>query len=718
MSGLESAAGIAEVRAVPVRVPITRAGTMSGAKRTHAARTIVEVVAEDGTVGLGETRTEEAAAIVNRRFARSLVGADAFDRRGARARCLRAHPDYGFPEQRLDAIAFSAVEIAQWDLLGKRAGLPLYSLLGGAVRDAAPFVAYAYAVDPDEVPDPADVPGAMAAVATDAVARTGATLFEFKVGVHPLDVEIAVVHAVREALGSGVALAVDANMGFTPVEAARFLAAVAPCRLANVEEPVAGLAALAALRRADPTPVSTHCVDLDALAAYPEIDAVVPEAHGPGGDRSDAGPDRGPRRVGPAGLAALDVGARRVVGGDVPPRRRAAGARPSRAVPHRPGVRRSGAGRDLAGARRGRAPAGPARPRRGARPRGARPLPDRRRRIAARRGPVMKLSPDQLALYREQGYAGPNPLLDDTGLERVRAEMDALIDALPADNRPENIPSPHYESRLLRDLLLSDPFVDVAEQIIGPDVALFTVYAISKPPRDGRPVNWHQDADYFPIDPIETFTLWLAIDDSTRENGCMQVLPGTHRSRRLLDHGVFPDDGSVLPQSILELDTSGRRRRRGAGRSLQRARRVPAARLESQPLDAAALRDHRQVRADPRAPRPHVPGADRIRLGRCAPVPRARPTRQPHVRELTAAPPSPDTGIDCSPRARIHRHLRALLPARMEIHMMHCGEVGAVVLHRGGRPRRAVAAGEAVRSPAPVRVLPRSRPLFVPANLR
>lgn len=274
---------IAEIRAVPVRVPITRPGTMSGAKRTHAARTIVEVIAEDGTVGLGEARTGEAAAIVGERFAPALVGTDAFDRRGARARCLRTHPDYGFPEQRLDANAFSAVEIAQWDLLGKRAGLPLFALLGGAAREAAPFVAYAYAVDPDEVPDPADVPGAMAAMAIEAVARTGAGMFEFKVGVHPLDVEIAVVHAVREALGPGVALAVDANMGYSPVEAIRFLKAVAPCGLANVEEPVAGLAALAALRRADPTPVSTHCVDLDALAGYPEIDAVVPDVHGPGG---------------------------------------------------------------------------------------------------------------------------------------------------------------------------------------------------------------------------------------------------------------------------------------------------------------------------------------------------------------------------------------------------------------------------------------------------
>ena len=183
----------------------------------------------------------------------------------------------------------------------------------------------------------------------------------------------------------------------------------------------------------------------------------------------------------------------------------------------------------------------------------------------------MKLSAEQLEFYREEGYAGPNRLLDDAGLEKVRAEMDALIDALPADNRPENMPSPHYENRFLRDLLLSDPFVDVAEQIVGPDVALFTVYAISKPPGDGRPVRWHQDADYFPIDPIETFTLWLAIDDSTRENGCMRVLPGTHRSRRVPRPRRVPGRRLRAPAVDSGARHLGRRRRRGAGRPLQRA---------------------------------------------------------------------------------------------------------------------------------------------------
>ena len=87
---MSAADRITEIRATPVWVPVTRAGTMSGAKRTHAARTLVEVVLEDGTVGLGETRTEEAAAIIAGRFAPALVGVDAFDRLGARERCLVA----------------------------------------------------------------------------------------------------------------------------------------------------------------------------------------------------------------------------------------------------------------------------------------------------------------------------------------------------------------------------------------------------------------------------------------------------------------------------------------------------------------------------------------------------------------------------------------------------------------------------------------------------
>lgn len=153
----------------------------------------------------------------------------------------------------------------------------------------------------------------------------------------------------------------------------------------------------------------------------------------------------------------------------------------------------------------------------------------------------------QLEQYREQGYAVGGRLLDGLDLAQLQRRMDERIAALPPGRRSENMPSLHYDDRYFRDLFLSPDFVDIAGQILGPDLALFTSYAISKRPGDGLPVAWHQDAAFFPIAPMATFTLWLAVDDSTRENGAMQVIAGSHRDGRIRHHDVDQGGGSVLP---------------------------------------------------------------------------------------------------------------------------------------------------------------------------
>lgn len=76
-------------------------------------------------------------------------------------------------------------------------------------------------------------------------------------------------------------------------------------------------------------------------------------------------------------------------------------------------------------------------------------------------------------------------------------------------------------------LISDDRLLDIAQQFIGPDIALFASHYISKPPHDGQPVLWHQDGSYWPLEPMEVVTLWLAVDDSLPENGCMRVIPGT-----------------------------------------------------------------------------------------------------------------------------------------------------------------------------------------------
>ncbi len=166
----------------------------------------------------------------------------------------------------------------------------------------------------------------------------------------------------------------------------------------------------------------------------------------------------------------------------------------------------------------------------------------------------MPLSEDQLRRYHEQGYAIGGQLLDGEELACLRREMEGLIASLPAGQRPENIPSAHYDNSYFRDLFLSPKLVDVAEQILGPDIDLFTSYIISKRPGDGLAVDWHQDGAFFPISPVATFTLWLAVDDVDVANGCMRVVPGSHHTRQIIPHNVDTTSGTTLPLSLTGID--------------------------------------------------------------------------------------------------------------------------------------------------------------------
>jgi ectoine hydroxylase-related dioxygenase (phytanoyl-CoA dioxygenase family) len=132
-----------------------------------------------------------------------------------------------------------------------------------------------------------------------------------------------------------------------------------------------------------------------------------------------------------------------------------------------------------------------------------------------------KLEKDGYLLYPE--------VLDADLIKEASNHVEWLQEQHP-DLRPEAL-----HSSLVRDdpfwvRLVSDPrLLDIAQQFIGPNIALFASHYISKPPYDGQPVLWHQDGSYWPLEPMEVVTLWLAVDDSVPENGCLRVIPGTHK---------------------------------------------------------------------------------------------------------------------------------------------------------------------------------------------
>ncbi|HMO13156.1 MAG TPA: phytanoyl-CoA dioxygenase family protein [Pirellulaceae bacterium] len=129
--------------------------------------------------------------------------------------------------------------------------------------------------------------------------------------------------------------------------------------------------------------------------------------------------------------------------------------------------------------------------------------------------------------YDRDGYAIFRNVLDMNLIAEARRHITWLMEQNP-HLRPEQFHHPLMRNDPFWVRLVSDErLLDIADLFIGPNIALFSSHYISKPPRDGQAVLWHQDGSYWPLEPMNVVTLWLAVDDSTAENGCMRVIPGT-----------------------------------------------------------------------------------------------------------------------------------------------------------------------------------------------
>ncbi|GIT52865.1 MAG: hypothetical protein Ct9H300mP16_00250 [Pseudomonadota bacterium] len=91
----------------------------------------------------------------------------------------------------------------------------------------------------------------------------------------------------------------------------------------------------------------------------------------------------------------------------------------------------------------------------------------------------------------------------------------------------------------------------MVEQVIGNDFALWNSSLFAKPASDGQATPWHQDGEYWPIRPVATCTVWIAVDDANTSNGCLRVIPGSHKREDLLRHRTNPDPNLTLNQELL-----------------------------------------------------------------------------------------------------------------------------------------------------------------------
>jgi hypothetical protein len=168
-----------------------------------------------------------------------------------------------------------------------------------------------------------------------------------------------------------------------------------------------------------------------------------------------------------------------------------------------------------------------------------------------------RLSEDQVAAWRHDGFLFPFHLLDDAalrgcldGLARFEAWLGAPVNAaLDLSWRT----MPHLALPWVMDLARDPRVLDRVEDLLGPDILMWTSTFFIKEPRTPIVAAWHQDSTYYGLDPAEEVTVWVALSDADRAAGCMEVLPfdGAPRQMRHAAH-VVADSVNRAAQCILE----------------------------------------------------------------------------------------------------------------------------------------------------------------------
>lgn len=143
------------------------------------------------------------------------------------------------------------------------------------------------------------------------------------------------------------------------------------------------------------------------------------------------------------------------------------------------------------------------------------------------------LTTDQVKFYRNKGYLLTNePLFSDEKF----AELSNIFEELLANwgnTKGNELDVPHFRENSLFDFLMDEHVLNIIEDLIGPNIGLWSSHFICKEAKTGKRTPWHEDSSYWNgrFDQYNgIITIWLAIDPSKKENGCMGVIPETHRN--------------------------------------------------------------------------------------------------------------------------------------------------------------------------------------------
>lgn len=155
------------------------------------------------------------------------------------------------------------------------------------------------------------------------------------------------------------------------------------------------------------------------------------------------------------------------------------------------------------------------------------------------------LTQQQIHQYREAGFISPIDVMSEDEAASYLAKLEQAEADYPEHLNAETRNNAHLAFKFLDELAFHPVILDAVEDLLGPDFSLWGSVLFIKEPQSKHFVSWHQDSTYAGVEPHDYLTPWIALTPSTRESGCMTMLPGTHHD------GIRPHDDTYGEDNIL-----------------------------------------------------------------------------------------------------------------------------------------------------------------------
>lgn len=164
------------------------------------------------------------------------------------------------------------------------------------------------------------------------------------------------------------------------------------------------------------------------------------------------------------------------------------------------------------------------------------------------------LSAEQVRDFDRLGYHFPLRAFSTEQIAAYRRKLESFEQAHGGTLGGQLRNKPHLLFTWADEIIRHPAILDAVEDVLGPDLLVWSSSFFTKDPRDPGYVSWHQDSTYWGLSEPDIVTAWVAFSDSVVENGCMRVMPGTHLMDQLPHKDTFADHNMLTRGQEVQVD--------------------------------------------------------------------------------------------------------------------------------------------------------------------